>query len=89
MQNHELNLFRKKIDKTDQEVINQIARRMKIIDQVRKLKNECSLAIEDQVREKEVLNNAVQKGRNLCLSENFVRKLFALIIKESKRKQGS
>lgn len=79
--------IRKKIDLTDKKILTNLAERMQLAKDAKKLKIRANLPIEDKSREKEIINNRKNKGTKLGLSKSFVSKIFNLVIKESKRIQ--
>lgn len=84
MKNNKLALLRKKIDQVDNQLVSLLAKRMKIVHQIKEFKRKNKLAITDEKREKEVLEKAKNRAKNLNLSEVFIEQLLKLIIRESK-----
>lgn len=79
--------FRKKIDKLDQELLKVLAKRRDTIREIAKLKQKQGIQLRDLNREKEVLKKWKETAADLSLSENFVEKLFKLVIAESVKVQ--
>jgi len=87
MTKNKLELLRKKINKVDHQLLIIMAKRMKIVNQIKKLKKKERMAIENKQREKQVLIRLKKLAKKLNLSVVFVDKLFKIIIEESKRVQ--
>ena len=87
MKNNQLVLLRKKIDKVDNQLVTLLAKRMRIVNQIKKAKNKGKLPIADKKREVQILRKAKGKAKKLGLRGNFIEKLLKLIIRESKRIQ--
>lgn len=80
--------LRKQIDRVDSDLIQMVAKRLKIVEKIAKYKAEKSLEIVDAKREKELLS----KWSGLFASEGisdekFVRDLFGVMIKKSRKIQ--
>lgn len=75
---------RKKIDKIDKEIISLLRKRLNYARKIGVYKKKYGIKIIDRKREKEVLQDRVKKSG---LSKDFIRKLFSLIIKESREVQ--
>ena len=81
---NELQIFRKEVDKIDNKIINLLEKRFEIVRKIRKHKLKNYLSIKDKKREKEIINSKI---RNSALSKNFIKKLFNLVLTESKKIQ--
>ena len=60
---------------------------MAIVRLIGKIKTANGLEVNDHKREKEIANLREKLAKELCLSRNFVEKLFKLIIAEAKKIQ--
>ena len=80
----ELNVLRKKVDELDHELLDIIKRRLIVIKEIGEFKKKNGLGIRDKKRENEILQDKIEKS---SLSREFVKKLFKLILNESRRIQ--
>lgn len=79
--------LRRDIDKIDQELVQLFHTRFKIVEEIAKLKGELEVSIEDNAREKEVVEN-YKKAAEGKLDAGFVEELVNLILSYSKRIQS-
>jgi chorismate mutase len=79
--------LRTHIDKIDDLVIQKMAERMKIVEQIGIYKKENNVTILQVNRWDEILRKGINYGKALQLSEEFTEKLLELIHAESIRKQ--
>jgi monofunctional chorismate mutase len=77
-------LHRKKIDEIDHELVKLIGERLDSAKEIGKYKKKNGIKIVDKKREKEILNDRIKNSR---LSKEFTKKLFSVIIHESRRVQ--
>ncbi len=82
-----LNSIRKKIDRLDNKIVQDIADRMELAKAVGVMKKNLDLAITQKGREKEVWENYQKLAEENGLDEGFLLKVIRLILKESKRLQ--
>ena len=85
----ELSRLRNEIDDTDQNLIEAIGQRMKIATQIGELKKKHNVAVFQAERWKMIRDNAVQQGKKLDLSEEFIDRLIKAIHQESIQHQNS
>lgn len=78
-----LNNFRKEIDIIDDELLNLIAKRMNISEEIGNFKKEHRVAIIQMDRWKQVLEDHINKGISLGLKEESVKEIFEIIHKDS------
>ena len=79
--------LRKTIDELDQEIIRLLKERMRVSKKVGALKEKLHIPIEDQNREKEIIERLTQQvGKNLT-EEQLIR-IFTAVFKSSKQVQG-
>ena len=82
----ELSEWREKIDKLDNQLCKILEDRFELVKEVGNYKKDNGASIEDKEREMLVINSKIGKTK---LSDDFTREVFELIMKESKRIQGS
>src|SRR5476651_1999003 len=82
-----LAVLRTQIDKIDDLVIQKMAERMQIVEQIGNYKKDNNVTILQVNRWDEILRKGVSYGKALKLSEEFTEKLLELIHAESIRKQ--
>ncbi len=85
-QNH-LEELRTEIDKLDGELLQILAKRMEIIDEIGEYKCENDITILQMKRWAGIINDRLSIGTNLNLDKAFLRKLLNLIHKESIQRQ--
>lgn len=78
-----LNKFRKQIDCIDVELIDLLAKRLKVVEKLAKYKNANKCHLVDKKREKEVMDNVKKKASEYGLNAFFVEELFRLIMRNS------
>jgi len=78
-----LNKFRSKIDEYDAKLLDLLAKRMKMVQNIGALKKEKNVAILQNQRWNEMLQKVTSEGVEKGLSEEFVQKLFKAIHQES------
>lgn len=84
-----LNDMRARIDRIDDYIIELLAERMGISEEIGVLKKENQLAIHQSERWAQIVQRAVEKGRTGGLTEEFILKFFQQIHNESIRHQSS
>ena len=77
-------LHRKEIDKIDNKIILLLKKRLESARKIGAYKKKNGLKIVDKKREKEILLDRIKKSK---LSKDFTKKLFSVIIKESREVQ--
>ncbi|MBI2046709.1 chorismate mutase [Candidatus Pacearchaeota archaeon] len=83
----EMQSYRRKIDQTDNKILELLNKRDKLVLEVGKIKKDNKLNITDKKREKEVFGSLKRKANELKLDKKFVAGLFRLIIKQSAKRQ--
>ena len=81
---NELGNLRKKINRFDNQLIKILEKRFKVCEKIGKYKLKNKILILDKKREKEIIKNSCKKTN---LSQDFIKKLFNLVLKESKKLQ--
>ena len=79
--------LRVQIDAIDTEMMNMLGKRMKMAEDIGRYKKRNNISILQPERWNEILNSAVQKGRQRDLSDEFVIQLLSAIHQESIRHQ--
>ncbi|MBK5194047.1 MAG: bifunctional 3-deoxy-7-phosphoheptulonate synthase/chorismate mutase type II, partial [Flavobacteriaceae bacterium] len=75
--------LRAKIDISDQQLLEVLSKRMKISDEIGKIKKSQNVAILQTQRWNEILGKMILKGEEQGLSEEFILKLFKAVHMES------
>ncbi len=83
----QLDFYRGQINQLDDELLELLAERMKVAQEIGRIKRDKSVAVLQTDRWQEIMQKAVQKGQNLGLSEKFINRLFKAIHQESIDKQ--
>ncbi len=86
---NKLGELREKIDRLDEDLIQLLASRMKIIEEIGKYKKQNNITILQVKRWNEILNLRTSAGNSVGLSEEFIFKILELIHQESIRTQHS
>lgn len=75
--------YRKKIDDIDFKIIELLAQRMKVVEEIRGWKRENKIPFFDKERYAEVIKDRVAFAKELSLDEDFVENIFQIIHKAS------
>lgn len=80
---NKLDAFRFKINEIDSKIINLICKRIKLVKEIKEYKKQKNIAFIDKNREKKIYQRLrrLAKGK---LNENFINRLFKLIIWQTK-----
>ena len=81
--NNQLNTMRSQIDVIDDQIMDMLGKRMKIVDGIGALKKKNNVAILQVKRWNEVLGRMILEGEQNKLSEEFVLKIYKAIHQES------
>ncbi|MBC8320446.1 MAG: bifunctional 3-deoxy-7-phosphoheptulonate synthase/chorismate mutase type II [Bacteroidetes bacterium] len=84
---HKLEELRTEIDKLDGELLQILAKRMEIVDEIGDYKKENDITILQMKRWAGIINDRMSIGTHLGLEEGFLKKLLNLIHKESIQRQ--
>jgi chorismate mutase len=84
-----LNFYRQQINRLDDELLELLSERMKVAEEIGRIKKRKSVAVLQTDRWNEIMQKAVKKGKNLGLSEKFINRLFKAVHQESIEKQES
>ncbi len=82
-----LEFLREKIDRIDDQVVELMARRMSISEEIGNYKKENQVTVLQIQRWQEILQRSLKSGETLSLSEKFISGLYHAIHDESIRKQ--
>jgi len=82
-----LRVFRKEIDRIDDEILNLIAKRMEVSEKIGVYKKEHGVTVLQMDRWKKVLEDHINKGVASGLEAESVKEIFEIIHKESIRRQ--
>ena len=80
---NKLSTLRSKIDITDSQILEILSKRMKIAEEIGKVKKDQNVAILQTKRWNEILGKMVLEGESKGLSEEFVLRMFKAIHQES------
>jgi len=75
--------LRKEIDEIDDELLNLIAKRMSVSEQIGDFKKQHKVAVLQMGRWKQILEHHINRGVNLGLNEESVKEIFEIIHKDS------
>ena len=78
-----LNALRKEINSKDDQLLEIIAERMQIVENIGKAKKASNVAVLQNTRWQEILNKVIEKGEDQGLSKGFIEKVFKAIHQES------
>ena len=84
-----LNALRKEINAKDEQLLETLAERMQIVENIGKAKKESNVAVLQTTRWNEILGKVVEKGGEQGLSQTFIEKIFKAIHQESIAHQES
>jgi chorismate mutase len=82
-----LSELRKQIDECDNNLIQELAKRMRVAREIGTYKKEHNMTILQTVRYNEILDKRASQGVLCGMSSNFVKKVFEAIHEESVRQQ--
>lgn len=82
-----LESLRNQIDNCDKEIMMLLKRRMQTAKKIAEVKQRLDMEIFQPDREEKVIKERVSLGKEYLFSENFTKKLFQVIMDESKREQ--
>jgi chorismate mutase len=81
--NKRLSAYRNEIDQIDYKIIDLLATRLSVVEQIANLKKENHITTLQMGRFQEILNNRLEYGAGQQLSEDFLRQIIELIHEES------
>ena len=80
---NELENLRIKIDNADSQILDIIGNRMKVSEEIGKIKKKQNVAILQSARWNDILEKMISDGKEKGLSEDFILKIFKAIHQES------
>ena len=85
--NNLLEQLRNKIDSIDNQLLELLSQRMKIVEEIGKYKSENNVTILQLRRWSSLINERLELSKKLNLSETFINKILTLVHEESIKKQ--
>ena len=82
-----LTLLRQQIDRINEELLELLARRMRVTQEIGQFKKEHKMPVIQQTRYKDLMEKLVKDGEELGLSEDYIRTILATIHEESVKQQ--
>lgn len=82
-----LETLRNKIDSIDQQMLELLSQRMKVVEEIGKYKSKNEVTIFQLRRWEKIVSTRVKLGLKIGLTEDFIKKLLQLVHKESIQKQ--
>ncbi|MGE0087872.1 MAG: chorismate mutase [Bacteroidales bacterium] len=82
-----LETLRNRIDSIDQQMIELLANRMNVVEEIGKYKSQNQVTILQLRRWEKIVTTRIRQGKSLGLTEEFVKKLLQLVHKESIQRQ--
>ncbi len=86
--NQSLDDLREQIDSADREILEVLAQRMSIVEQIGEYKRDNNVTTLQMNRWDTILKDRIAKGEAMGLSEDFVKEVYKSLHKESIRKQS-
>ncbi len=78
-----LNALRKEINEKDDQLLETLAERMQIVENIGKAKKEGNVAVLQNTRWQEILSKVIEKGEEQGMTKIFIEKIFKAIHQES------
>lgn len=82
-----LTLLRQQIDRINEELLELLARRMRVTQEIGQFKKEHKMPVIQQTRYNDLMEKLVKDGEELGLSEDYIRTILATIHEESVKQQ--
>lgn len=83
----EISDLRARIDQLDSDLLQLLAKRLKLVQQVIATKDSQNIGIRDPLRERDLIRRRIEDGDRLGLESHFITKIFHEILAESNRAQ--
>ncbi len=83
----DIDSLRSRIDKLDTKILRLLKRRFKTVEKLSIRKRQEDLPIKDVQREERIHKSIAQRAKSFHLNPSFTKKLFTLILDESKNIQ--
>ncbi len=87
MKNDHLEKLRKEIDNIDNDIVNLLAKRFKLVQEIGKQKKQQGLHLWDEERRRQVITLITQKARAVGVSEHLIKNVYNLIHEYSLKTQ--
>ncbi len=78
-----LNALREEINAKDDQLLETLAERMQIVENIGKAKKESNVAVLQNTRWQEILHKVIEKGEEQGMTKEFIEKIFKAIHQES------
>ena len=85
----ELENIRKRIDKIDKQILEILSKRFALVEKINLIMKKKKVPVFDPSREQQLYQKIAKNSLDLGLSKDFTKKLFNLILEESKRLQAN
>lgn len=71
------------VDHIDNKLLTLLAKRVKLIQKIGKIKKNGNISVKDGKREEEILKRMIIEGKKLGLSTYFIRRVWTVLFNES------
>lgn len=78
---NKVNTLRKKIDEIDERILDLIAKRLNIVEEIGKEKRNSGIGIVDKKREELILSDLKKSGEEKGVSSEVIEKIWKILIK--------
>lgn len=85
--NSDLENYRKEIDKIDFEIIDLLAKRMRVVDQIGEYKSRNKILIIDEKRFREIIDSRLELAEKVNIDQDLIKNIFQLIHDVSVKRQ--
>lgn len=75
--------YRKEIDEIDIKILDLLARRFTVVQEIGKLKKEKGLPVIDKIREAAKIAYLIQESKKFNLSESVIKKIWSVIFNQA------
>lgn len=82
-----LEVLRKKLEKIDFDILELLAKRFSIVEEIGELKKEVGTPVVDEHQEQKVLSSMTEKGEAYGLSKELVNSIWNALFQESYEKE--
>lgn len=80
---NKVNTLRKKIDEIDERILDLIAQRLNIVEEIGKEKRDSGVGIVDKEREELILSDLKKSGEEKGVNPEVIEKVWSVLIKAS------
>jgi len=85
--NNDLENYRKEIDKIDFEIIDLLAKRMSVVDQIGEYKSRNKILVFDEKRFREIIDSRLSLAEKMSIDQDLIKNIFQLIHDASVKRQ--